>query len=148
MSFPEANLVKKTVTFRVMQVPDDPVMPKEALLRWICLSLGLISENESRDTVIRVFDVILSAQTKGKALTAEEVAEKMPEVSEKTVRYHLKRMEDMGVLEKNGKKYSLRRNPNLPSIELFTENFFSSAAEEASKPAKIVWQKLLRKYLD
>ncbi len=143
---PEAELVKKTVTFRVMKVPDDPVMPKDSLLRWLCLCLGLISENESRDTVVRVLDSVLSWQAKGVDPTAEEIAEEVPGASEKTVRYHLKRMCDAGVLEKNGKKYSLTRADDDPRLLSFPKAFFLRNADEASAPAEKVFARLLEKY--
>lgn len=143
---PESRLVRKTVTFRVMDVPDDPVMPKDSLLRWVCLSLGLISENESRDTVIRVFDSLLSFQARGVCPSAEDLAERMPDVSEKTLRYHLKRMHDLGVLEKKGKGYSFVSAPESPGIGSFMNCFFSKASSEALASADNVFSRLVSKY--
>jgi hypothetical protein len=45
MRHPESDFVRKTFTFRRMDLPPQVLLTKKSLLRWIALSMGLISEN-------------------------------------------------------------------------------------------------------
>jgi len=143
---PEADLVRKTVTLRVMDAPNDVVLTKDSLLRWMCLSLGLISEKESRDTVVKIFDSLLSFQVAGVDPSAEKMGECLSGVGEKTLRYHLKRMQDMGVVEKNGKGYRFVRDPTSPRLDAFTDVFLKSVITDAGASADKVFKELLGKY--
>jgi len=59
---PEAELIRNTYIIREMDIPPQVKLTKRSLLRWLALSLGLISENESRSTVLDVLDALFYFQ--------------------------------------------------------------------------------------
>ena len=58
MEFPEAELVRKNFTLRQMDFPPNIQFTRKSLLRWFALSIGLISEKESRSTILDVLDAV------------------------------------------------------------------------------------------
>ena len=55
---PESELVRKTFILKKMDLPPSVQLTKRSLIRWFALSFGLISEKESRDTVLNVLDAL------------------------------------------------------------------------------------------
>jgi len=115
--FPEAEYVKRTFTIREMDFPPEVAMTKRSLLRWFCLSFGLISEKESRSTIIDVLDAIFHYQiSKNIAPTVPELLQHLrynqKKVDEKLLRYHLKRLIDVGLIERKKGKHSFVNAPD------------------------------------
>jgi len=107
---PERELIRKTFVVREMDLPPSVLMTKKSMVRWFALSFGLISEKESRDTILEILDLLFSFNfSKGRGAEAEEIYAELKKkgvnVSDKLVRYHLKNMADLGLLEKRGRKY-------------------------------------------
>src|SRR3989338_6446711 len=95
-SFPESEYVRKTFTIRQMDFPPEVSLTKRSLVRWFALSFGLISEKESRSTILDVLDALFSLQLSKKAspTTSELLAhlrESQKKIDEKLLRYHVKR---------------------------------------------------------
>src|SRR3989338_2727107 len=97
-SIPESSLVRRSITLREMDLPPSVMLTRRGMLRWFALSFGLISENESRTTVLSVLDALFYFlfQLK-KEPTANELHEFLQkkfgvDVSEKLLRYHLNRL--------------------------------------------------------
>lgn len=114
--FPEAELVKRTFILRQMDLPPNVAMTKRSLLRWFALSFGLISEKESRDTILDVLDALFYFQQgKGVNPTTEQLLShlqgKKKPISEKLLRYHLKRLIDLGFLQKNKLRHGFAHSP-------------------------------------
>lgn len=114
---PEAHLVRKTFILRKMDLPPEVLMTKRSLLRWFALSFGLISEKESRSTVIDVLDVLFAALISKKINPStidlqnaffEKTSKK---ISEKLMRYHLNRLIKMNLLHRKRNKYYINNNP-------------------------------------
>ena len=102
---------------------------KKSLLRWIALSLGLISKNESRDKGFLVLDALFhflfSKKTEPTTLDIQDrIKEKNKiEMSEKLIRYHLNRIIDLGIISRKGLKYKVNSAPNSEKRNSLKESF-------------------------
>jgi hypothetical protein len=104
MELPEAKLIRSEVLIRDMQLTDDVKMARKSLVRWLALSLGLITPKESRQSVLQLLEALLFYHLKEKRepnyqdiqdfLKTQNV-----EMNEKTVRYHLTQLKKAGVIE-------------------------------------------------
>ena len=117
MEFPEAELIRKTFTIRKMDFPPEVAMTKRSLLRWFALSFGLISEKESRSTILDVLDAffVFQVSKKQSPTTLELLAylkENEKKIDEKLLRYHLKRLIDVGLIERRKGKLSFVSAPD------------------------------------
>ncbi len=115
--FPEAELVRKTFTIRAMDLPPNVQFTRRSMLRWFALSFGLISENESRSTVLDVLDALFVFNFSKKANPStveiqEFLKEKSKPVSDKLLRYHLKRLIDCGFISRKKLRYYFTSAPN------------------------------------
>lgn len=114
---PESSLVRKTFTIKEMDLPPSVKLTKRSLLRWFALSFGLISEKESRNTVLDVLDSVFFFQLKKKIDPSSlDVLNYLKEkhkrkVSEKLVQYHLNRLIALELLKKKNSKYSFNPSP-------------------------------------
>ena len=128
--FPESELIRKSITIRQMDFPPDVAMTKRSLLRWFALSFGLISKKESRSTIISVLDGVFYFQISKKysPTTSElllHLKENEKKIDEKLLRYHLKRLIDVGLLERRKGKLSFVSDPEAEQSDLvkgFTYN--------------------------
>lgn len=116
LEFPESELVKKTFTLRQMDFPPNVQFTRKSLLRWFALSIGLITEKESRSTILDVIDAVFYFTfSKKHNPTTIEVQELLKErntpVSDKLLRYHIKRMIDIGLIERKKLKYHFVSSP-------------------------------------
>lgn len=112
---PEAGLIKRELVVRNMALTDEVRLTRKSLVRWIALSLGLISPNESRTIVIDVLDVLLKEFAHGKKPTTKEIYEKVGKkrkdsVSEKTVYYHLQRLANKGLIQREKGQYFISKD--------------------------------------
>ena len=114
---PESELIRKTFIFRQMDLPPSVVLTKRSLLRWFALSFGLISEQESRDTVLNVLDSLfyfLLAQKQNpttldiQAYISEKYHKK---VGEKLLRYHLNKLIALELLSRKSNRYFFNNAP-------------------------------------
>lgn len=118
MRHPESELVRKVFTLRKMDLPPRVLLTKKSLLRWIALSLGLISENESRSTVIEILDAFFffvfsrEKNPSSQQIRAFLKKNRSLKVSEKLVRYHLNRLCELGFVVHQKGKYSLNPAPD------------------------------------
>ncbi|MFH1256380.1 MAG: hypothetical protein V1494_03740 [Candidatus Diapherotrites archaeon] len=122
--FPESGLVRRTFIVREMDLPPNVLMTKRSLLRWFALASGMISEKESRSTVLDVIDSLLYFQfSKKKNPTTLEIQSYIKEktrkaISEKLIRYHLRRLIDQNILLRKQKKYYFNPAPNAEPFDL------------------------------
>lgn len=114
---PESELVRKTFTLKRMDLPPSVMLTKRSLLRWFALSFGLISERESRDTVLNVLDALFFlALKKGQKPTTLEIqsyieSKSKRKISEKLLRYHLNRLIQLELLQRKQNRYFLNSSP-------------------------------------
>jgi len=131
--FPESELIRQTFTIRAMDLPPNIQLTKRAMLRWFALSFGLISEKESRSTILDVLDALFFFHFAKKQPSTNEILEFLQQqskpVSDKLLRYHLKRLIDAGFLQRKKLKYFFAHSPYAEKHDLkagFNHNVTSS----------------------
>ena len=107
---PEAKLIKSEIVVRELSLPDDVLLARKSIIRWLALSLGLILPNESRTLLLDIFDVLLESQLKNVQPTTKDIIEKLENNSSekqnpKAVYYHLQKLTGMGILTRKKGRY-------------------------------------------
>lgn len=139
--FPEAELVRKTFTIRQMDLPPQVLDTKRSLVRWFALSFGLISEKESRSTILDVLDALFTLQLSKKTFpTTAQLLQHLKaggkKVDEKLLRYHLKRLIDVGLIERRKGKLMFSVAPNADKNDVvagFRHSVCSPLAESSER---------------
>ena len=131
---PEKELIRREYMVRDLRLPNETKLTKQSLLRWLCLSLGLLSPDESRQSVLPIVDSFLELQFAGARPTVAELSEKSGQ-PEKSVRYHLHRLAAMGLVRKERRHYSFVMNSSSDKLSLpktFREHYAESLATSLS----------------
>ena len=55
---PESKLIKSELTIRELALPEDVLLARKSLIRWVALSLGMIHPNESRRLLLDILEVL------------------------------------------------------------------------------------------
>jgi hypothetical protein len=102
---PEAKLIKSEMVIRELSLPDDVLLARKSIVRWLALSLGLIAPNESRTLLLDIFDVLIEFHLGKKTPTTKDIMERLENITgekqnPKAVYYHLQRLTGMGILER------------------------------------------------
>lgn len=124
LEFPESALVRRSFIIREMDLPPAVQLTKRSLLRWFALAFGLISEKESRSTVLEVLDALFYLQlSKAIQPTVLEIqafikAKHKKEVSEKLLHYHLNRLIELNLVLRKKKKYFFNPSPYAEKTDL------------------------------
>jgi len=114
---PESELVRKTFILKKMDLPPSVQLTKRSLIRWFALSFGLISEKESRDTVLNVLDalfhfLLLKKQNPSTLDIQAYIDDKHHQkISEKLLRYHLNRLIALDLVQRKQNRYFLNNSP-------------------------------------
>ncbi|MGC8924257.1 MAG: winged-helix domain-containing protein [Candidatus Micrarchaeia archaeon] len=108
---PESQYIENVILVRDMRLMDEVTMTKASLIRWLALALGLINSNESRKSLLDLIEILFAVQLgEGRGITVEEIMDRLKRqgkrCSEKTIRYHLLRLERRGVVRRKLKEYS------------------------------------------
>jgi len=136
---PEGEYIRKEIIIREMDFPPSVSLTKKSLLRWCCLSLGLISKNETRDKGFLVFDTLFTFLFSKKEMPAtldiqEQIKQKYSiEMSEKLIRYHLNRLIGIGLLQRDGLKYKINPSPSSEKRNSVKESFDYWVRKEIEK---------------
>ncbi len=103
---PEKELIKSEITIRLLALDTSTKLSKDALVRWLSLTLGLISPNETRTSFIKLLDKLIESHFKG-GITMDDLIEygKKQGIAEKTVYYHIARLKKLGLVSKVSNKY-------------------------------------------
>ena len=134
---PEAELVRKEITLRKMDFPESVALTKNSLLRWCCLSLGLISPKESRDMAFIAFDALFTfIFTKKQSPTTLDLQayikqKKNVTMSEKLIRYHLNRLIELNIIQRKKNCYSINPSPSSEKRNSLKESFNAWVKKEA-----------------
>jgi hypothetical protein len=109
---PESRLIRSEFTIRELALPDDVLIARKSLIRWIALSLGMILPNESRRLVLDILEVLFEFHMKGEAPTTKDIIARLGEITReeqnpKAVYYHLLRLKGSGVLARKKGRYHL-----------------------------------------
>jgi len=118
MPFPEAGLINCEITLREMQLPQEVKLTRKSLVRWLALAMGLVSPNESRTILIDLLESLFYFQFAEKQdPSVDDLIEYMKKElgrdrsNEKAVRYHLLKLQNMGLLERRKGRYSFAVSP-------------------------------------
>jgi hypothetical protein len=121
---------------------EKPTLKDRALVRKLCLSIGILQPGDSRDVVVDVLYTLLKAK---KELNSEEVRERVINfrkqkqlpvfgVASSNVRRQLKRLRDIHLVEKVVNNYRITENLSLNEVmEEKIEKFFMPAIMERVK---------------
>ena len=113
---PEAELVRGSITLKTMDLPPEVTLTKRSLLRWFALSSGLITERESRSTILEVLDTLFYFHfNKKENPSTKEIQTHLEQkgngISEKLLRYHLKRLVELKLIRRKNTKYMINNAP-------------------------------------
>jgi Fe2+ or Zn2+ uptake regulation protein len=117
-------------------------------IEWLALSLGLVNEGESRQGITAVLYALIHGLNLGTPLTIEEIKEKASKIKQmsiKTVYYHVKRLKDIGIVNKVNNAYILcyGDEPNLYNALLkFYKNKFNEIMQHIETPVNSLQQDL------
>ncbi|MFH1786546.1 MAG: hypothetical protein ABH829_02800 [archaeon] len=118
----EAELIEAEMTIRKMRLPPEARLTRKALIRWVALSLGLITPGESRDTILSILDALFYYNFRGKKPTTRDLKDYIDsnweETTEKTIRYQLGKLRETGFLEKSENTYTFVKDPEAPEHDL------------------------------
>ncbi|HSB46970.1 MAG TPA: hypothetical protein VLD37_03080 [Candidatus Bilamarchaeum sp.] len=116
---PESKLIRSEFTIRELALPEDVLLARKSLVRWVALSLGLILPNESRRLLLDILEALVELHVKGAQPTTKDIIAKLEGMTgekqnPKAVYYHLLRLKELGVLSRKKGRYQLgdgeRRN--------------------------------------
>ena len=137
------DLPLSEITLRRYEKPFDT--NRRALIRKLCLSIGLLQPGDSRDIIVDILDVLLKAKTKKKFMSSEEVKDKIIGLRKKNklpllgiapsnVRRQLKRLKDLFLIESIRNSYRITEFENLSTIfEEKIEKFYLGSILERVK---------------
>ncbi len=123
-TLPESQHIQSEITIRNMLLPHEVELTKKSLVRWLALSLGLISPNETRTLILDILEALLSFHSHSHEPTAEEIISKVTEIrkeketGEKAIRYHITQLVQKGILIRKKGNYSFYINPENQSRDL------------------------------
>ena len=112
MEVNESKLIEHELTLRNLRITKEVTETRRSLVRWLALTLGVISPGESRLNAVSVLDAILYFQFREKKdPTVEELTEYINrswgEINEKTLRYHLLQLKKTSIVSNSKGKYFL-----------------------------------------
>ena len=113
------------ITLRKYESPYS--LSQRELVKKICLSLGLLQPGDSRDVIVDILLVLLESNKSKRALTSDEVKEKVIEsrkaascdekgIAESNIRRQLKRLRDIMLVEKAENKYRISEFESLGNV--------------------------------
>lgn len=108
----EAKLVERELTLRNLQINKEVMETRRSIVRWLALSLGVISPGESRLTAVSVLDALLYFSFREKkdpdvTEMVEYINRTWGPINEKTLRYHLLQLKKVNIASNSGGRYSL-----------------------------------------
>ncbi|MEW6748760.1 MAG: hypothetical protein AB1295_03575 [Candidatus Micrarchaeota archaeon] len=132
---PESRLIKSELTIRELSLPDDVLLARKSLVRWLALSLGMILPNESRRLLLDILEVLFEGHVKGDAPTTKDIMARLKELTKeepnpKAVYYHLQKLKDLGLLTRTKGRYQLGDGDG-KSLKDIVKGFYLKKADHA-----------------
>ncbi len=155
MALPEAQLIRQEHIIRDMQFTSDVKLTRKSLVRWLALSLGLISPNESRTLMLDVLETLLWFHYRGEEPEINRLMEKINEVRKgsgaanpKAVRYHLLQLKNAGLVDRKAGKYRFVLAPmaESPDLAVSVEYVYKKNAETAFEKIRKAFSALEKTY--
>ena len=112
MEVNESKLIERELTIRNLRITKEVTETRRSLVRWMALSLGVISPGESRLSAVSVLDGILYFQfAEKKDPSVEEMMTYITgawgAMNEKTLRYHLLQLKKANIVDNAKGRYFL-----------------------------------------
>ena len=120
MGMPESQLIRSECLVRDLQFNEEVKMTRKSLVRYLALSLGLISPNETRAGLLEVLEALLYFHFRKRHGDADpdiyQILGKVKEIRKeepnpKAVRYHLLQLKKLGIIEAKTRKYRFTLSP-------------------------------------
>jgi|YelNatPaOPRAMG01_1025707.scaffolds.fasta_scaffold18404_5 hypothetical protein len=150
---PEKELIRNEYIIRDMQLLGEVKLTKKGLIRYLCLSLGLINPNETRTLIFDIIEALIFFHYKEINPDIHQIIQKInqirseenkPQANIKAIRYHLFELKKLGILTKKDGKYFFALPSQLESKDLgmaleqiYLENT-KNAFEKIKKVLKIL----------
>jgi hypothetical protein len=147
---PESKLIRSELTVRELALPEEVLLARKSLVRWLALSLGLIMPNESRKLLLDILDVLLEFHVKNESPTTKDILARLEETTKekqnpKAVYYHLLRLKNFGILVRVKGRYQLGEGNSRNLKDLF-RGFYMKKADAAFSNIGIALDKLEGSY--
>jgi DNA-binding PadR family transcriptional regulator len=147
---PESRLIKSELTIRELSLPDDVLLARKSLIRWVALSLGMILPNESRTLILDIMDVMFEYHVRGESPTTKDIIATMEKRANekqnpKAVYYHLQRLKDAGIIRRKKGRYTLGEGDGKNLSEILKEVYMRKA-DSAFSNIGVALEKLEGKY--
>jgi len=129
MEMPESELIRGECLVRELQLQEGVRLTRRGLVRWLALSLGLISPHESRAGLLEVLEALLffhySKKRGGGEPDIHQILAKIKDIRKnepnpKAVRYHLLQLKKLGIIEARRRKYRFVPSPMQENDDLAT----------------------------
>ncbi len=129
---PESRLIRSELVLRDLSLPDDVMLARKSLIRWLALSLGMISPNESRQLLLDILEALLECQIKNELPTTKDIIAKLETQTKtkqnpKAVYYHLQRLKDSGILSRKKGRYSIGDGDGKKLKDILREKYIKKA---------------------
>lgn len=153
MELPEATLIRQEHIVRDLQLPSDVKHTRRSLVRWLALSLGLISPKESRQLVLDILDALFWFHFQKEEPDIHGILAKVGEIrageaNPKAVRYHLLQLKKAEIIECRKRKYRFSMPPMQEDADLAAalEYSYMRNAKDAFEKIRGALQALSRTY--
>ncbi|MCL6089285.1 MAG: hypothetical protein M1530_03965 [Candidatus Marsarchaeota archaeon] len=154
-SLPEASLIRQEHIVRDMQLLNEVKLTRRGLIRYLALSLGLISPNESRTLMLDIFEALCGAHFSQEEPDINQLMERINSVRPadspaqiKAVRYHLHVLKEKGILQRKDGHYKFALPPMAERADLgeALEYVYLTNAKNALEKTKKALQTLEHMY--
>ncbi len=151
MSLPESSLIRQEHIVRDMQLLREVKLTKRGLIRYLALSLGLISPNESRTLMLDILEALFGAHFSHEEPDVNQLMERINAVRPadspaqiKAVRYHLHQLKEKGILQRKAGRYRFALPPMAEKTDLgeALEYVYLTNAKNALEKTKIALKTL------
>jgi len=147
---PESKFIKNEITLREMSLPDEVKLTRKSLIRWIALSLGLISPNESRKLMLDILEVLFLFHIQKEQPTTKDILSKLKEMTgkeanPKAVYYHLLKLKEAGVISRKKGNYCIGEGEWSKLSEQFKQ-LYNKRSDEAFTKIDDAFSKLETTY--
>jgi len=144
---PEKELIRREYQVRDLRLPTDTKLTRQSMLRWVCLSLGLLSPDETRQSILPVLDSFIAMQVLGQSPSVAELSNAAGQ-PEKVVRYHLQRLEAIGLVEEEKRHYKfvMDSSSNRLSLAKTFKQHYSETLIQSLSSVELALAELQRSY--
>jgi len=110
MELNEASLIESEIMLRKLRLTNEVLETRRSIARWLALSLGIINPGESRLSAVAVLDAMINFQfvrsiDPAYADLEKYINDNWEAMNEKTLRYHLLKLKNMGLIENSKGKF-------------------------------------------